>query len=371
MGKATLEGTKSFAQKNHSRGFSPDFFTLGDEFCLSSVGFGSYVPEPYKEESYLFSYTDSILQAIKSGSNLIDTAINYRYQQSEREIGKALGLAFTQGVASRDEIVVCSKGGFLPLDYPFPENPFEWIKQTVIDSKLASMEDIAMDQHCMTPEYISWSLDKSLENLGLSTIDVYYLHNPEVQLGFVDAEQFYKKIGDVFVVLESARACGKIGYYGVATWNAFSYEPENLEYISIAKLVQIANDIAGADNGFKFIQMPYNLGKPHAYIYQNQEIEGLFYTPIQAARRLGLNVITSSSLLQMNLFKRPFSDNFRTYIGLDYASDIHRAIQFSRSATGISSSLIGSSSVEHVMHNMEIAKFSRTIRESYEQIFKL
>lgn len=367
-GRAELEATLGFA-KRHSEN-RVDFYTLMDDFCVSSLGFGSYVAEPYREENYEFGYTEPIKQAVRCGANLIDTAINYRYQQSEREIGQAIKELIDDGEVAREELVVCSKGGFLPLDYPFP-NPYEWIKQNIYGSGLARESDVALDQHCMTPEYIEWSLDKSLENMGLESIDIFYLHNPETQLGFISKEQFYKNIGAVFEVLEKARKSGKIGFYGVATWNAFTYEPENIEYVSIKKLHDLALAIGGEENGFKFIQMPYNLGKPHGYVYQNQELDGLFYTPIQIAKKLGLNVIGSSSLLQMNIFKKPFSDSFRSLIGLEYASDVQRALQFARCAAGISASLVGTSSTEHAMHDMEIAKFARTPKANYEQIFKL
>ncbi len=368
-GRASLEATKEFAKRNGQNRL--DFYTLGDEYCISSLGFGSYIGEAYNEENYHFSYKEAFCEAIRQGSNLIDTAINYRYQQSEREIGEALKHSLEVGTAKREELVVCSKGGFLPLDYPFPTNPYDWIKENVIGAGLASESDIALDQHCMTQKYLEWSLDKSLENLGLETIDVYYLHNPETQLGFTTQEKFYESIKAAFATFERARESGKIGYYGVAVWNAFMYEPENMEFVSMKKLSDIAIAVGGEKHGFKFIQMPYNLGKPHAYVYQNQEIDGLFFTPIQAAKKLGLNVITSSSLLQMNIFKRGFSEKFRTLIALEYASDVHRALQFARCAPGVNASLVGTTSAEHVMHNMEIAKFARTPKANYEEILKL
>jgi len=368
-GRATLEGTQKYAaRQTEARG---DFFTQDDNYCLASLGFGSYVGEPYREENYRFGYFDAILSAVRGGSNLIDTAINYRYTQSEKEIGEALKELIGSGEFGRDELVICSKGGFLPLCYPFPQNPYEWIRSTLIDAKLATDADIALDQHCMTPAYIEWSLNQSLANLGLETIDIYYLHNPETQLGFVTPEKFYEDIRAVFHTLENAKKQGKIGVYGVATWNAFLYEPTNMEYISLPKLVEIAREVGGESHGFRYVQMPFNLGKPHAYVYQNQEIDGLFYTPLQAAKKLGLSVITSSSLLQMNLFKRPFSDSFRSLIGLEYASDVHRALQFARCATGVSASLVGTSNAEHAMHNLEIMKFARTNKQAYEQIFNL
>src|ERR671937_611709 len=51
-----------------------------------------------------------------AGVNLLDSAINYRCQRSERALGRALREAIAGDDVRRDEVVVCSKGGYVPLD---------------------------------------------------------------------------------------------------------------------------------------------------------------------------------------------------------------------------------------------------------------
>ena len=60
--------------------------------------------------------------------------------------GEALAELFESGELSREEVIVASKAGFLPLEFPFPENPYSWISETVIESGLAPKEEIVIDQ---------------------------------------------------------------------------------------------------------------------------------------------------------------------------------------------------------------------------------
>ena len=148
--------------------------------------------------------------AVLNGINLIDTAINYRYQTSEREIGEALKELFSDGSAVREQLVVTSKAGFLPLDFPFPENPYQWIDEHVLVPGLATKEEVVVDQHCITPAYLRWSVEQSLKNLQLETIDVFFLHNPDMQLGYVEYKTLKKRIKKAFELFEKLVEEGKI-----------------------------------------------------------------------------------------------------------------------------------------------------------------
>jgi len=367
-GYATPEGTRRFADRSPARA---DFYTLTDELAIASVGVGTYVPEPYKEQNYLFSYEDALLEALKQGSNLIDTAINYRYQTSEREIAKALKMAFDQGIAKRDEVVIASKGGFIPMDFPFPE-PYQWIQTTMIDGGLTSADEIVADQHCLSPEFLKWSLEQSRKNLDLETIDIYYLHNPEFQLGYVPYETLMERIKGAFALYERAADEGKIRYYGVASWNAFVFAPEHQEYIRLSDLVGLAREVGGENHRFRYVQMPYNLAKPHAFNFSNQPLEdGLYYTPVQAANKLGLHVITSSALLQMNLFRAPFGPKVSGLLGQGFTTEVQKALQFARSGAGITAALFSSSWPDHIADNLRISTIPRTDPKRYWAIFNL
>ena len=71
--------------------------------------------------------------------------------------------------------------------------------------------------------------EASLGRLGLETIDVYYVHNPESQLSDVDPPAFRSRLRAAFEMLEGAVAQGKLCFYGVASWNAFRLPPGQRE----------------------------------------------------------------------------------------------------------------------------------------------
>jgi len=374
MGKvyATAEATHHFAKRfAHYK----DFYTKFDDLIFSKLGFGTFKREPYKEENYIFDYKSALKSAIAGGVNVIDTAINYRYQQSEREIGEVLDELFTDGAIKREEMIVCSKGGFIPLDFPFPENPYLWIDEHMLQKGLAKPEDIELDQHCMTSEFLKFSLEKSLENLRLECLDVYFLHNPETQLHRLGYPAFLKKIEEIFSFFEEMVAEGKIKAYGIAVWNAFTYEEGNPEHINLEDIYDIAHRVGGGQNHhFKYIQLPFNMAKTHAYSIPNQKMhDGKYYTPLQVAYKLGLGVMSSASLLQMHLFQRPFKPEVGYLLDstMQLQNDIQLALQFVRSTRGIVSSLFSSSSPEHVDNNLSIANVHATNVAKYNLLYKV
>ena len=50
---------------------------------------------------------------------------------------------------------------------------------------------------------------------------MFYLHNPETQLGFRKAADFEEHIRRAFAELERLADDGKIRRYGAATWDGF------------------------------------------------------------------------------------------------------------------------------------------------------
>ena len=252
---ATKEAT--FAYLKQFKKYSKDFYRFDGEVFVSSLGLGTFRKEPYREENYVINYKESVKLAVLKGINLIDTAINYRYQTSEREIGEALSELFYEKKATREQLVITSKAGFVPLDFPFPKNPYTWIEQNVIDKNLASKEEIIVDQHCMTPDYLRWSVENSLKNLGLKTLDILFLHNPEMQLGYIDYEELKKRVKKAFELFEQLVKEGKIRNYGIATWNGFLYDETHKEYLSLKDMVEIALEAGGANHRHTVFQIKW------------------------------------------------------------------------------------------------------------------
>lgn len=361
MSFATKEAT--FAYLKQFPKYAKDFYRFNGDFFISSLGLGTFRKEPYREENYVVNYKDSVKMAVLNGINLIDTAINYRYQVSEEEIGEALKELFEEGRASREQLVITSKAGFLPLEFPFPENPYEWITTNVVERGLATQEEIVIDQHCLSPKYLRWSVEKSLENLGVETLDIMFLHNPETQLGYVDYKTLLKRIEKAFALFEKMVQEGKIKSYGVATWNGFLYEEGHKEYMRLGDIVQIAKKVGGKEHHFKYVQSPFNLGKPEAYNFNNQKgPDGRYYTLMQAVQGYGLQLMASSSLLQLNLFKAKFSDKIGESLGTSDFNDVASALQFARSGGAISA-LFGAVDPNHVEENLTLAYLPSATKE--------
>ena len=104
----------------------------------------------------------------------------------------------------------------------------------------------------MHPAFLEDQLDRSLKNLGLESIDIYYLHNVFESFGcFVSMEEFFKKLGTAFEFLESKRAEGKIKEYGLASYLCFrAKNTEDKLYLNLQKVVELAEKVGGKSHGF-------------------------------------------------------------------------------------------------------------------------
>ena len=116
---------------------------------VSSIGIGTYLGEPDEETDE--AYAQSIRTALLGGINLIDTAVNYRFQRGERTIGKVLGELVAAGEFRREEVVVATKGGYVTFDGKMPANPREWFEEKFVNSGLVGPGELVEGSHCMTP----------------------------------------------------------------------------------------------------------------------------------------------------------------------------------------------------------------------------
>jgi aryl-alcohol dehydrogenase-like predicted oxidoreductase len=347
-GWATSDGTARYRERFREVA-DKDHFRKGQDIWLSSIGVGTYLGDADDETDA--RYAEAVTRAVELGANVIDTAANYRFQRSERSIGVALRELNARGFA-REELVICTKGGYLPFDGEPPTDVRGYVEETLVKTGIAAFADIAGGSHCMTPRYLESQLQQSLRNMNLSCIDVYYVHNPESQLGAISEEEFWKRLRAAFEFLEQSVAAGKIGNYGVATWNGFRAEPDADGYHSLESMVEIAKEVGGDNHHFRFIQLPFNLAMPEALFFQNQKFGDDFVSTLEAAEKLGLTSIASGSLLQGQV-ARGLPEAIRDPLG-SLATDAQTGIQFVRSAPGITTALVGMSQRAHVEENLQL-----------------
>ena len=220
----------------------------------------------------------------------------YRFQRSERLLGRALRDAIKRGDVQR-EVIIATKGGFVPFDGGLPPDPRRWVYEHYIEPGLAHANEFAATyQHCLAPDFLDAMIEQSCENLGVETIDLYYLHNPETQRISNTHETFRRRMLDAFECLEEAVSAGAIMAYGTATWTAYRSAPDAPDHVSLTQMMDLAYQVAGDDNHFRYVQMPYNLVMTEAFALQNQQVGQEFFSPIEAAQQLGLTVMVSATL---------------------------------------------------------------------------
>ena len=228
---------------------------------VSEAGFGSYRigfhPSLGAPESGM-----ALEYALRDGVNLVDTSTNYGDGQSELLIGRTIAKLVAEGALKRETFVLISKVGYvqgqnhdlamsrIKENKPFPD-------------MVKFGENI---WHCIHPEFIRDQVLRSCARLGVKSLDVFLLHNPEYALKhFENCDMpvqearniFYSRIKQSFECLEELVKEGTIGAYGVSS-NTFGQPEEDPSSVSAQKLWDIACKIS-VKNNFKVIQFPLNL----------------------------------------------------------------------------------------------------------------
>jgi aryl-alcohol dehydrogenase-like predicted oxidoreductase len=337
-GRATPAGTVRYRSR-----FQPDFYRDAQGLNVSTLGLGTYLGGMDAETDD--AYAGAVAAAVCGGINFLDSAINYRHQRSERSIGAALSRLFESGEFQRDEIVICTKAGFLtPGAVPAALNK----------------DEVVRGMHSMAPDFLADQIDRSRSNLGVETLDVFYLHNPETQLAYISRGEFEARIRAAFARLEKIVADGKIGFYGAATWEGLRQPTGGL---GLSRLVELARETAGPDHHFRFIQLPFNLAMTEAITQQPESLDGKQVSVLEAAADAGIAVVASATLLQSKLSRGLPTALAERIPG--FATDAQRAIQFTRSTPGITVALVGMSNVAHVRENLAVSHVQPITPEEY------
>lgn len=340
VGRATPEHTAAYARRMADA--APGHFRLAHgQLVLSSIGLGTFRYALDGSDQTRVRYVDAIQRALAGGVNVIDTASNYGAGAAEKVVGGALRSAFARSDLVREEIVVTTKGGYLP----YGEAQFY---EKFVRSGRCEWSDLAPGGHCLAPAFIREQIERSRTNLGLETIDVYFVHNPEDQMPNATSEEFERRMRRAFEALEEATAQGWIGCYGVAAADGFYGEGAGLHRLD--NLLEWAREVAGDDHQFKVIQLPLSVVRRDALFRENHALDGAPASVLAVARARGITVMTSVSI-QRGRLPRPLPPILHaTCPGA--STDIQRALQFARSAPGVHVALVGMSCREHVEENL-------------------
>jgi len=298
-------------------GFAAPPYTqqLGDQFpenayqllgrtglFVSSVGFGCY-----RVNAGVAAHDEALRKALVSGINIIDTSANYADGGSETLVGKVLGNLIEERKLTREQAIVISKGGYLQ------GSNFALYQQRVKEGR-AFKEVLTLKAglaHCIHPEFLADQIGRSLDRLGLETIDGYLLHNPEYYLEWAhqrgDAitaarDEYYRRIEKAFRHLETEVNQGRIQFYGVSS-NTFPAKAQDPAFTELQRIWDIAQSISALHH-FQIIQFPWNLLETGALLEKNQP-DGISVHDLAREKALGvltnrpLNAVTQKRMVRL------------------------------------------------------------------------
>jgi aryl-alcohol dehydrogenase-like predicted oxidoreductase len=154
---------------------------------VAPVALGGNVFDWTADEATSFAVLDAFVDA---GGTMIDTADVYsawvpghRGGESEALIGRWL----RRDPAKRDKVVIATKVGFL-------------------DGEIVDGEYVA----ALDPKVVAAACDKSLDRLGIDTIDLYYQHRDNQQVPLADS----------FGAFDALKRAGKIRAVGISNFTA-------------------------------------------------------------------------------------------------------------------------------------------------------
>jgi aryl-alcohol dehydrogenase-like predicted oxidoreductase len=331
----------------------PDFFrTSRAGLQVSSVAVGTYLGE--SDDEIDGRYAEALHLALSSGINTIDTAINYRCQRSERVIGRVLQDMIGAAAIRRDEVVICTKAGYVPLDGgpPASREAYElYLRREYFDTGILSPADLVAGGHALTPHFLMDQLHRSMRNLGVQGVDVFYVHNPEQQLTAVSPTELRIRLHAAFEVLEQCVTRGEIGVYGCATWSGLRLPAGSHGHLSLYDLASIAKEVGGESHHFRAVQLPINLTMSEAVRVSTQrDFRGRLVHVTDAAAELGVDLVVSAPLLQGQL-THDLPAQIRELFG--GSTDAERALAFVRTLPSVLTAAVGMKSREHVVENLQ------------------
>ncbi|PFA62894.1 hypothetical protein CN378_17800 [Bacillus sp. AFS015802] len=310
-------------------------------FTASPIALGTHLGEMNEEDSVL--YREGVEYGLLNGLNFIDTAINYRGMRSERDVGYVLKSLIKRGSIKREEVIVSTKGGIIPGDIEANLVPTDFLQKVLLEGGIIQVSDVNIvdtHRHVLAPDYYRFAIETSQKHLHLETIDIYYIHNPEISMMTLGPALFYTQLEKLFSFFENQVRLGNIKYYGFATWFGFLKDPTEKGYLSIEEVLNIAQRVAGEGHHFKFIQFPLNKHMNDGIQKQNQKASGKWLSVIEAAHELGIYSTTSAP--------------FHLGKAFDEKSDARSMLTEVTSSKGVFSTMVGMKKIEHIKENIEI-----------------
>jgi aryl-alcohol dehydrogenase-like predicted oxidoreductase len=349
--RASGKGTQRYAARWQDQ-FVGDFYRASRTgLTVSSMALGTYLGDSDDATDAL--YEAAARTALQTGVNAIDTAINYRCQRSERVIGRVLQELIGDGTIRREEVVICTKAGYVPLDGnppPSREAYDAYLRREYFDRGVLRPTDLVGGGHAITPTFLTDQLHRSMRNLGVQAIDYFYIHNPEQQLVSIAPAELTERLRLAFETLEECASRGEVGAYGCATWNGLRLPDASQGHLSLYELADIAKEVGGENHHFRVVQLPINLTMSEAVRVSTQrDRRGRLVHVIDAAAELGIDLVVSAPLLQGRL-THDLPEQVRDLF--PGSTDAQRALAFVRTLPAVLTAAVGTRNTAHLDENL-------------------
>lgn len=289
-GYATAEATRAYVSKYKWLERKEE---QNQVFNHSPIALGNHLGTFSDEDSQ--KYKEAMSYALLHGINVLDTAINYRGMKSEKDTGEVLQELISTGQICRDEVIVCTKAGLLFGDITARLRPKDYLEKNLLHKGIC-MSDFHEYEgllHTLNTDFYREAIEISMGNLGIETIDIHYIHIPEISRAVLGEEVFYDQMYSLFVCYEDMVKQGKIRYYGLAL-EMLCMEPEEEKWtFSLEKLCSMADEITNGESHFHFVQLPWNQRYQSAAELKKQIVAGEPCTLLEAIQKLGMEAVGS------------------------------------------------------------------------------
>jgi len=350
-GRASPEGTRRWRDRFASL---PGAFRRPDRLWMSSLALGMRRGRPGGADDLL--YRSAVGRCLEGGVNLFCTAPGERMQTSERALGAALRRGFAEGVAARDQVVVVTRGGEL---VPDPERvstsaeAHRFLVRTYVETGLVSPQRV-VNGRSLEPAFLLDQIDRSRRNLGLATLDLYLLEEPELFLRAFGPSEFRAVFADAVAALAEAARRGWIGGWGVSTWDGLLVPHSERGHLALVDLFEIALEAGGGD-AFLALQLPYGLAAGEGAALASQlGPDGRSTAVLDALRDTGVAVLASAPLFGGRLVGHVPGFVARAFP--EAASDALRALQFVRSTAHVTAAVVGMREPAHLEDNLALLR---------------
>lgn len=303
---------------------------------LSKIGVGLYQGE--ESDAGDLKLFEVLEFALLNGVHVFDCAPSYRNRRSENVLGR-----LTRMYPDRDYFI-STKGGFVPFDFSQGEEKEKeyvqdlvdrgWLRPQLFDKEYFQTFDIL---------FLEQALTTTLATLSRDCVELYYLHNPEYFLAKWGRDRLLEMMKEVFLWIKDKIEAGQIKAFGISSWNGF-FEEEQQVRLELIEFYTLAQEV-GIETYFNYLQVPYNFAQTRALFFKGQKLGASQKSLFGVAEELKISILGSAPLGQGKLPNYVYPDKVKKIFSGMSSAQI--SLSFVLSTPGISSALIGTTSLVH------------------------